>query len=82
LDIGALRKLIDKLPPVNKAVFIYLLTFLKKVAQDSGINLMSEKNLAIVISPNLCRCPDDSPQAMIESTKFESELVETLLVKY
>jgi len=81
-DITAISRLIDKLPTINKSALLYLITFFKKVAQESSTNLMTEKNLAIVISPNLCRCPEDSPQKIIESTKLESELVDFLLVKY
>jgi len=82
-NISVVKELIENLPPYNRAVLKYLIQFFQKVARESKINLMTEKNLAIVISPNLCRCPEDeSPQKIIEATKLEIELVDTIFVKY
>lgn len=40
---------------------------------------MSPLNLAIVVSPNFCRCPDVN--SLLVNTKFETDFIKSLILK-
>jgi len=50
-----LRELINTLPQAHKFVLEYLIKFFATVSQHQKDNLMSEKNLGIIIGPSILR---------------------------
>ena len=53
--ITALSKLVDELPPANKALAEILLLFLSRVGEHSSKNKMTPANLAIVFGQILLK---------------------------
>jgi RhoGAP domain len=51
----AIRKVVDRLPPGNRTVFLYLVEFLREVAALADRNKMTASNLAVVFAPTLLR---------------------------
>eukprot|EP00455_Lapot_gusevi_P021986 TRINITY_DN2293_c0_g1_i1.p1 TRINITY_DN2293_c0_g1~~TRINITY_DN2293_c0_g1_i1.p1 ORF type:complete len:503 (-),score=159.84 TRINITY_DN2293_c0_g1_i1:315-1823(-) len=56
----ALRQLHDQLPVPNQGFLRYLIRFLREVAQDADVNMMTSKNLAIVFGPNILRAQEEN----------------------
>lgn len=50
-----LKEICEKLPIINRNVFVYIIRFLYKVVKESDHNKMPMHNMAIVITPNLFR---------------------------
>jgi len=76
-DWQKLELTIQKFPPENKNTLTFLVNFLQRIAQEE--NKMDIKNLAIVISPTLCRCPCSDPLLAMKQTIIESEVIVCLL---
>eukprot|EP01130_Rhizamoeba_saxonica_P014414 TRINITY_DN6296_c0_g1_i1.p1 TRINITY_DN6296_c0_g1~~TRINITY_DN6296_c0_g1_i1.p1 ORF type:complete len:386 (-),score=57.01 TRINITY_DN6296_c0_g1_i1:45-1202(-) len=80
-NIDALRTLVENLPIANRAIIKQLISFLRIIAQEPS-NRMGTENLSIVLSPNLFRCPEESPQLVLLATKVETETLCTLISLY
>jgi len=81
-NIGEMAwELINTLPEINKRVIIYMIDFLKVVAQPENQEhtKMSVANLAMVFAPNFLRCPSDNPQVIFENTKHEQAFIRILI---
>ena len=50
-----LKEICEKLPTINRNVFVYIIRFFHKVIKESENNKMPLHNLATVITPNLFR---------------------------
>ena len=50
-----LKEICEKLPTINRNVFVYIIRFFHKVIKESENNKMPLHNLATVITPNLLR---------------------------
>lgn len=72
--------LLRKLPPLNYSLLIYVLGFLKRVAQFSSENKMTQSNLSLIFAPSFLRLPPNAPTSacFFASTK-QSQVIETLL---
>jgi len=55
--------------------------YLQEIAADKD-NKMTEDNLAIVLSPNMLRCPSESLPTMLTNSLRETLFLETLLKGY
>ena len=75
---GALDVL-NRLPNVNKATALYVIKFLRKVADNQEVNKMSINNLAMVFAPNFLRCPSEDPQVIFNNTKYEQAWLRALM---
>jgi len=76
-DWPSLEKVINSFPPVHKNTLYYLFNFLQRVVKED--NKMSIQNVAIVISPTLCRCPTTDAKTLMQQTIIESEVCVNLL---
>ncbi|KAI9342869.1 hypothetical protein BDR26DRAFT_858901 [Obelidium mucronatum] len=81
-DVGALAyELLGELPDINHRVALYMLKFLKVVAEKKNQTLtrMTHANIALVFAPNFLRCPSDDPMVIFENTKYEQSFIRVLL---
>lgn len=60
-----LREICDRLPGINRNVFVFLIRFLLKVVKECEFNKMTLHNLATVITPNLFRPFELTANALI-----------------
>lgn len=67
--IAALGKLVDELPPANKALAEILLLFLSRVGEHSSKNKMTPANLAIVFGQILLKPEIDTIESMMNAAK-------------
>ncbi|XP_064210907.1 rho GTPase-activating protein 21-B isoform X7 [Tribolium castaneum] len=74
-----LKRLIKSLPPHNYHTLKHIMFHLKKVMDNSEINKMEAKNLAIVFGPNIVRPEDDNMETMVSNMTHQYKIVETLL---
>ncbi|TPX65541.1 hypothetical protein SpCBS45565_g05081 [Spizellomyces sp. 'palustris'] len=54
-----LQVVLQKLPPLNRSAFKYLLLYLLRVASSSSENKMTTSNISVVFAPNIFRCPSE-----------------------
>ncbi|KAM4045835.1 rho GTPase-activating protein 20 [Anomaloglossus baeobatrachus] len=81
--IKAVKKLLEKLPPVNITLLRYLFGVLHCIEQRSESNQMTAFNLAVCISPSLLWLPNpSSPEVESEFTRKVSVLVQFLIENY
>uniref|UniRef100_A0A6B2L1N0 Rho-GAP domain-containing protein n=1 Tax=Arcella intermedia TaxID=1963864 RepID=A0A6B2L1N0_9EUKA len=76
-DWATLERILTSFPILYSTTLVYLVNFLQKVIQSE--NKMTAANVAIVISPTLCRCPVTDTFLVMQQTMLESELCVTLL---
>jgi len=77
-DWDYIQSVIQNYFPIhNRNCLYYLFNFLQRVMKEE--NKMNAQNIALVISPNLCRCPSSDPLLAVKQTMMESEFVVTLL---
>jgi len=57
--LETLRDLVNSLPKGNKFVLEYLIKFFSLVSKNQSENLMTEKNLGIIIGPNFLKSKED-----------------------
>ncbi|XP_068123011.1 rho GTPase-activating protein 20 [Hyperolius riggenbachi] len=81
--IKCVKKLLEKLPPVNVTLLHYLFGVLHCIEQRSDTNQMTAFNLAVCIAPSLLWLPSpSSPEAEGEFTRKVSVLVQFLIENY
>lgn len=81
MDAEKARSIIDRLPYLNKKVFMYLLAFLQKFTHPSVVfnTKMDCSNLAMVWAPNCLRCPSNDPKVILENARKECMFLHLLL---
>jgi len=79
--INNLKLIVSKLPKINKHSLIYLLKFLKEVANHSDVNKMTPTNLGTVWGPNLIKEPPSEEPVNLSnfSQLMDSEHVNALI---
>ncbi|XP_073439204.1 rho GTPase-activating protein 20 isoform X1 [Dendrobates tinctorius] len=81
--IKAVKKLLEKLPPVNITLLRYVFGVLHCIERRSESNQMTAFNLAVCISPSLLWLPNpSSPEVESEFTGKMSVLVQFLIENY
>ena len=63
--ITSIQNLLNTLPIENKRVFKKIMDLAHEIVQHSDKNLMSSKNIAIVLAPNLLRNKDQSNTVIV-----------------
>jgi hypothetical protein len=71
-----MREICGMLPKINKNVFIFIIKFFRKVVEQQEHNRMTLHNLATVVTPNLFRPFELTPNDLI----FAGHLVETFKI--
>jgi hypothetical protein len=66
-DAAKAKEIFAQLPPLNQKLIIYLIDFLKDLAQPQYIEVtkMGKDNLCMVFAPSFLRCPFTDPQKMV-----------------
>jgi hypothetical protein len=72
------RMIQESFPATQRNSLYYLINFLQRITQETD-NKMDKQNMAIVISPALCRCPATDIMSLVSQTVVETELCFTLL---
>ncbi|XP_068190336.1 rho GTPase-activating protein 24 isoform X3 [Antennarius striatus] len=80
--VKELRKLVERLPPVNYNLLTYICRFLDEVQSYSGVNKMSVQNLATVFGPNILRPKVEDPVAIMEGTVLVQQLMAVLIGRH
>ncbi|CAL8279027.1 unnamed protein product [Merluccius merluccius] len=80
--VAELRKLVQRLPPVNYNLLTYICRFLDEVQSYSGVNKMSVQNLATVFGPNILRPKIEDPVAIMEGTVLVQQLMAVLIGRH
>jgi hypothetical protein len=71
-----LKDICTRLPPINRNVFIFIIKFFRKVIAEAEHNRMTLHNLATVVTPNLFRPFELTPNDLI----FAGHLVGTFKI--
>lgn len=74
-----LKKLIKSLPPHNYHTLKHVIGHLNRVVENSEINLMEAKNLAIVFGPTIVRPDGSNMESLVNDMTNQCKIVETLL---
>lgn len=74
-----IRRLINRLPPHNYHTLRHIILHLKTVVDNSEVNKMEAKNLAIVFGPTIIRTEEESMQTMVNNMTHQCKIVESLL---
>ncbi|XP_063921383.1 rho GTPase-activating protein 21 isoform X5 [Zophobas morio] len=77
--VKELKRLVKSLPPHNYHTLKHIVLHLKRVVENSDVNKMEAKNLAIVFGPNIVRPEDDNMETMVNNMTHQCKIVETLL---
>lgn len=77
-DWGVIEKILAEFPPMNRKCLYYIINFLQLVMKEED-NKMNAHNIAIVMSPTICRAPIVKLEDVIHQTSTEAELCGTLL---
>lgn len=75
-----LRKLVRSLPKHNYYTLKHIIYHLKRVAENSAINKMEAKNLAIVFGPTIVRTEGENMESIVTDMTNQCKIVETLLL--
>ncbi|XP_065174291.1 rho GTPase-activating protein 21-B isoform X10 [Atheta coriaria] len=74
-----IRKLVKSLPVYNYHTLRHLILHLRRVADNSEVNKMDTKNLAIVFGPTIVRTGEENMQKMVNDMTHQCKIVESLL---
>ncbi|EDR29092.1 Rho GTPase-activating protein, putative [Entamoeba dispar SAW760] len=76
------KKLINKLPDVNKNTLWYLCYFCQEVVKNVEKTQMNANNLGTCLGPTICRAPPQEAMKEMENTKLVIEGFATLINYY
>jgi len=76
------KALIQSLPVINQKVLKFIFQFINSVMEQSDVNQMNSSNLSIVFSPNLLRCEDQNPLAVLADTPRVLSLTQSLITQH
>ncbi|CAM1309539.1 ARHGAP21 (predicted) [Pycnogonum litorale] len=74
-----LKKLVHELPDHHYETLRHLMKHLQKVVENSDVNKMEARNLAIVFGPNLVRTADNNMVTMVTDMSHQCRIIETVL---
>lgn len=80
-DVDEAIAILDEIPETNRNVLKYLVKFLQVVGNPrfQPKTKMTIGNLAMVLAPNVLRCPSDNPLVILANSKFEQNFLKTLI---
>ncbi|XP_045446246.1 rho GTPase-activating protein 39 [Melitaea cinxia] len=80
-DFGACSRALQRLPPLNRLVLTYLISFLQQFAAPEVVSQtkMDSSNLAMVFAPNCLRCTSPDPRVILENAHKEMTFLKTLI---
>lgn len=81
-QIELLATMLTELDDVHKSLLLYLLNLLYDIQLHSEYNKMTAHNLAVVFTPTLIKPQYETPQTMINDTKFGIQALTTLIAQY
>lgn len=76
------KAMLMSLPPLNKALMQFLLSFLYIISTHSEVNMMAPKNLGIVFAPNLLRPEVETAQTMLVDGPVTIQIMSFLIDRY
>ncbi|XP_028130102.1 rho GTPase-activating protein 21 isoform X9 [Diabrotica virgifera virgifera] len=74
-----LRRLVKSLPRHNYHTLKHIVMHLRRVGNNSNVNKMDFKNLAIVFGPTIVRPEEENMESMVNHMNNQYKIVETLL---
>jgi len=80
--IQQIHKVLKFLPKINLMTVIYLLSFLRKLSENSETNKMNATNIAVLFAPNLLREKTEDVSIAMEDSKTSAQLMKLLIEKY
>ncbi|KAJ0180022.1 hypothetical protein K1T71_004613 [Dendrolimus kikuchii] len=80
-DFAACTRALHRLPPLNRLVLTYLISFLQKFTAPEVVSQtkMDSANLAMVFAPNCLRCTSQDPRVILENARKEMTFLKTLI---
>ncbi|KAI5744984.1 hypothetical protein M8J76_007183 [Diaphorina citri] len=78
--MATIKKLVHELPEHHFQTLKYILQHLKRVVDNSEVNKMEARNLAIMFGPTLVRAGDDNMVTMVTDMSHQCRIVETLIL--
>lgn len=79
LRMEELKKLVKSLPPHNYHTLKHVIQHLNKVVENSDVNRMEAKNLAIVFGPTIVKPEGENMENLVNDMMNQCKIVETLL---
>ncbi|XP_018575341.1 rho GTPase-activating protein 21 isoform X4 [Anoplophora glabripennis] len=79
LRMEELKRLVRSLPKHNYHTLKYLIMHLKRVADNSKVNKMEAKNLAIVFGPTIVRPEGENMENMVNHMNNQCKIIESLI---
>jgi len=71
---------IDVMQPVcHRNVFIFVIGYIRSLAQYASVTKMGPDNLALIFAPCILRCPIDNPAALLQYYELEQRFVKTAM---
>lgn len=74
-----IKRLIERLPPHNYHTLKHIILHLRNIVNNSDVNKMEAKNLAIVFGPTIIRAEEENMQTMVNNMTHQCKVVESLL---
>ncbi|KAL0892354.1 hypothetical protein ABMA27_015491 [Loxostege sticticalis] len=80
-DVQACTRAMQRLPPLNRLVLTYLISFLQQFTAPEVVSQtkMDSANLAMVFAPNCLRCTSQDPRVILENARKEMTFLKTLI---
>ncbi|XP_026729412.1 rho GTPase-activating protein 39 [Trichoplusia ni] len=80
-DAAAAQRALLRLPPLNRLVLTYLISFLQQFTAPEVVSQtkMDSANLAMVFAPNCLRCTSQDPRVILENARKEMTFLKTLI---
>ncbi|CAG9560291.1 unnamed protein product [Danaus chrysippus] len=80
-DFPACERALQRLPPLNRLVLTYLISFLQQFTAPEVVSQtkMDSANLAMVFAPNCLRCTSQDPRVILENARKEMTFLKTLI---
>ncbi|EIW82547.1 RhoGAP-domain-containing protein [Coniophora puteana RWD-64-598 SS2] len=81
-DPRACVDIVRRLPDVNRRVLLFVVSFLQMFLEEKvcRVTKMTSANLALVMAPNLLRCPSENMAVVFVNAQYEQIFVHTLLL--
>lgn len=80
--LAEMKRLLGRLPKVNRDVFKQLLYLLQQIAYNEEVTKMGPSNLSTVIGPNILYDKEINPATMVEDMENANAIVVTYIAKY